>query len=45
MGGMSDGNRLRAAPLPHLATLRALTGRVADTARLLRQHRLRLPAR
>jgi hypothetical protein len=32
-------------PLPYPATLRALASCCASTARLLRQHRLRLPAR
>src|ERR1700744_5218863 len=32
-------------PLPYLAALRAVAGCCASTARLLRQHRLRLPAR
>ena len=32
-------------PLPYLAALRALAGCSARTARLLRRHRLRLPAR
>src|SRR5215472_5183032 len=33
------------SPLPYPAALRALAGCCASTARLLRQHRLRLPAR
>jgi hypothetical protein len=32
-------------PLPYPAALRALAGCAASTARLLRQHRLHLPAR
>ena len=32
-------------PLPYPAALRALAGCCASTARLLRQHRLHLPAR
>ena len=32
-------------PLPYPAALRALAGCCASTARLLRHHRLRLPAR